>query len=253
MNELTYIGHVLSPGGVKVDPDNVSDINNISTPTDGEQMRRLLGFTNYLAKFLPNLSAISEPLRRLIQKDAEFEWGSAPQQAFERNKEIATAELSLAYYEVNKPDVSTLVLGVALMQDGRPIAYASISLTKCEQNYAPIGLECLAIVFACRKFDQFIYGHLSVIIHSDHRPFESIFKKSVLEARKRLQRMPLAVQIYDIKVVYKPGSEQLVADTLSRVPSERNHSLKCRRNKSSKPQSKTLSQKKSIQSIRRNT
>ena len=58
-------------------------------------------------------------------------------------------------------------------------------------------------------------------IHSDHRPLESIFKKSMLEAPKRLQRMLLAVQIYDIKVVYKPGSEQLVADMRSHVPSER--------------------------------
>ena len=177
MNELKYIGHVLSPGGVKADPDKVSDIKNMPTPTDGEQVRRLLGCTNYLAKFLPNLSAISEPLRRLMQKDVEFEWGSAQQQAFERIKEVATAERSLAYYEVNKPvvvqcDASTLGLGATLMQDGRPVAYASRYLTKCEQNYAPIELECLAIVFACRKFDQFIYGHPSVIIHSDHRPLE---------------------------------------------------------------------------------
>ena len=150
MNELKYIGHVLSPGGVKADPDKVSDIKNMPTPTDGEQVRRLLGFTNYLAKFLPNLSAISEPLRWLIQKDVEFEWGSAQQQAFERIKEVATAERSLAYYEVNKPvalvclphsmpvsvlltvvvqcDASTLGLGATLMQDGRPVAYASRSL-----------------------------------------------------------------------------------------------------------------------------
>ena len=226
MHELKYIGHVLSPEGVKADRDKVSDIKNMPTPTDGEQVRRLLGFTNYLAKFLPNLSATSEPLRRLIQKDAEFEWGSSQQQAFEKIKEIATAERSLAYYDVNKPvvvqcDASTLGLGATLMQDGRPVAYASRSLTKCEQNYAPIELECLAIVFACRKFDQFIYGHPSVVIHSDHLPLQSIFKKSMLEAPKRLQRMLLAVQRYDIKVVYKPGSEQLVADMLSRVPSER--------------------------------
>ena len=196
------------------------------TPTDGEHVRRLLGFTNYLAKFLPNLSAISEPLRRLIQKDADFEWGSSQQQAFEMIKEIATAERSLAYYDVNKPvvvqcDASTLGLGATLMQDGRPVAYASISLTKCEQNYAPIELECLAIALACRKCDQFIYGHPSVVIHSDHLPLQSIFKKSMLEAPTRLPRMPLAVQRYDIKVVYKPGREQLVADMLSRVPSER--------------------------------
>ena len=113
------------------------------TPSDGEQVRRLLGFTYYLAKFLPKLSAISEPLRLLIQKYAEFEWGSSQQQAFEKIKDIATAERSLAYYDVNKPvvvqcDASTLGLGATLMQDGRPVAYASISLTKCEQNYAPI-------------------------------------------------------------------------------------------------------------------
>ena len=243
MHELKYIGHVLLPEGVKADPDKVSDIKNMPTPTDREQVRRLLGFTNYLAKFLPNLSATSEPLRRIIQKDAEFEWVSSQQQAFEKIKEIATAEHSLAYYDVNKPvvvqcDASTLGLGATLMQDGRPVAYASRSLTKCEQNYAPVELECLAIVFACRKFDQFIYGHPSVVIHSDHLPLQSIFKKSMfnrphikvgkyeekkkmLEAPKRLQRMLLAVQTYDIKVVYKPGSEQLVADMLSRVPSER--------------------------------
>ena len=112
-------------------------------------------------------------------------------------------------------------MGATLMQDDRPVAYASRSLTKCEQNYAPIELECLAIVFACRKFDQFIYGHPSVVIHSDHLLLQSIFKKSLLEAPKRLQRMLLAVQRYDIKVLYKPGSEHLVADMLSRVPSER--------------------------------
>ena len=161
MHELKYFGHVLSPEGVKVDPDKVSDIKNMPTPTDGEQVRRLLGFTNYLAKLLPNLSAASEPLRRLIQKDAEFERGSSQQQAFEKIKEIATAERSLAYYDVNKPvvvqcDASTLVLGATLTQDGRPVAYASRYLTKCEQNYAPIELECFAIVFACRKFDQFM-------------------------------------------------------------------------------------------------
>ena len=66
MHELKYIGHVLSPEGVKADPDKVSDIKNMPTPTDGEQVRSLIGFTNYLAKFLPNLSATSEPLRRLI-------------------------------------------------------------------------------------------------------------------------------------------------------------------------------------------
>ena len=137
-NELIYVGHVLSPGWVKADPDTVSDIKNMPTRTAGEQVRRLLGLTNDLAKFLPNMSAISEPLWRLIQKDAEFEWGSDQQQAFERIREIVTAERSLAYYEVNKPvvvqcDASTIGLGATLMQDGRPVAYVLKSYLR--RNY----------------------------------------------------------------------------------------------------------------------
>ena len=124
-------------------------------------MRRFLGFTNYLAKFLLNLSTISEPLRRLIQKDVEFQWGQAQEDAFRKIKAVATSEQSLAYYDVKKPsvlqcDASTQGLGASLMEDGKPVAYVSRSLTKCEQKYAPIELECLTIVFACRKFGQYI-------------------------------------------------------------------------------------------------
>lgn len=226
MKEIVYIGHVLSPDGVKPDPDKVCDIKNMPTPMDVEQVRRFLGFTNYIAKFMPNLSAVCEPIRRLVQKDAEFVWGPDQQEAFERVKDIATAERSLSYYDVTKPvvlqcDASTQGLGVTLLQNEKPVAYASRSLTASERNYTPIELECLAIVFACRKYDQYIYGHPDVTIHSDHKPLETIFRKSLLEAPKRLQRMMMALQRYDMKVVYKPGSEQLVADMLSRAPSTR--------------------------------
>ena len=51
-------------------------------------------FTNYLAKFLINLSTISEPLRRLIRKDVEFQWGHTQEDAFRKIKEVATSEQS---------------------------------------------------------------------------------------------------------------------------------------------------------------
>ena len=178
LTEIKYIGHDLSPEGVKAVPEKVSDSSSMATPTDSDQVRRFLGFTSYLAKFLPNLSTISEPLRCIIQKDVEFQWGQTQEDAFRKIKEVATSEQSLAYYDVKRPivlqcDASTQGLGASLMQDGKPVAYVSRSLTKCEQKYAPIELECLAIVFACRKFDQYIYGHAEVTIHSDHKPLEA--------------------------------------------------------------------------------
>ena len=72
------------------------------------------------------------------------------------------------HYDVNKPlklfsDASPYGLGACLVHvmpngDERPIAYASRTLTKPEQNYAQIEREALAIIFAVRRFHQYIYG-----------------------------------------------------------------------------------------------
>ena len=94
LTEIKYIGHVLSIEGVKADHEKVSDISSMDTPTDRDEVWKFLGFTNYLAKFLPNLSTISEPLRRIIQKDVEFQWGHTQEDAFRKIKEVATSEQS---------------------------------------------------------------------------------------------------------------------------------------------------------------
>ena len=108
-------------------------------------------------------------------------------------------------------------LGVVLLQEGRPVAYASRSLTQTEQNYAQIEKELYAIVFACEKFHQYIYGK-RVHVQSNHKPLESILKKPLVVAPARLQRMMLRLQKYDVHIAYKPGKEIPVADALSRKP-----------------------------------
>ena len=67
----------------------------------------------------------------------------------------------------------------------------------------------------CYKFEQHIFGKRA-IVHSDLKPLETIFKKAFTNAPKRLQRMLLLLQKYDLDVYYKPGIEMLIADTLSR-------------------------------------
>ena len=83
----------------------MSDISSMVTPTDSDHVRRFMGFTNYLAKVLPNLATIGELLRHLIQKDVEFQWGQTQEVASRKIKEVATSEQSLAYYDVKKPIV----------------------------------------------------------------------------------------------------------------------------------------------------
>lgn len=76
------------------------------------------------------------------------------------------------------------------MQDGHPVAYASRSLTPTEVQYAQIEKEVLAIVFGMEKFETYLYGRKE-LVESDHKPLEAIFKKSLPNAPKRLQRMLL--------------------------------------------------------------
>lgn len=115
-------------------------------------------------------------------------------------------------------DASSVALGAVLMQGGRPVEYASRTLTETQVRYGQIEKEMLAIVFACEKFHQYIYGKIGAIIETDHKPLESIFRKSLDSIPAHLQRMTLRLQGYDLCVNYKPGKFMFIRDTLSRAP-----------------------------------
>ena len=105
------------------------------------------------------------------------------------------------FYDIDKPlvlqvDAST-GLGACLLQDNKPISYASRSLISSEENYANIERELLAIVYACERFHQYTYGY-NVIVHTDHKPLESILKRSLAKAPPRLQRLLLRLQKYTV-------------------------------------------------------
>ena len=126
-----------------------------------------------------------------------------------------------SFYDVTKPvhiqvDASKSGVGAVLLQEGRPVAYASKAMNNAQKNYAMIEKELLAVLFGCERFHQFIYGKKFTIIN-DHKPLQSIFKKSLNSAPLRLQRMMLRLQKYDIEFVYKPGKDLLIADALSRA------------------------------------
>lgn len=127
----------------------------------------------------------------------------------------------MRFYDVSKPvtltcDASFGGVGAACLQDGILVACASRSLTKTEQNYAQIEKELLAVIFACNKFHDYILGK-NVTVETDHKPLEIIFKKPLLTAPMRLQRMMLQLQRYDLSLVYKKGSQLFIADALSRA------------------------------------
>ena len=102
------------------------------------------------------------------------------------------------------------------MQDGKPIAYGSRTLTSSEKHYANIERELLAISWEVQKFHTYLYGK-EIMVETDHKPLESIFKKPLSEAPPRLQWMLPKLTKYDLKVRYVPG-QQVLSDCLSRAP-----------------------------------
>ena len=111
-------------------------------------------------------------------------------------------------------DASQVGLGAALLQNGKPVAFASKALTKTERQYANIEREMLATVFGAEIFHTYIYGQ-SFTIESDHKLLESISRKNLTDTPARLQHMMLCLQGYDFTIRYCPGKEMVIPDTLS--------------------------------------
>ena len=222
--ELTYLGHKLSADGIHADETKIKAICEMQMPTDKKGIQRLLGMVNYVAKFLPNVSEVTAPLRELLKKNEHWQWKSAHTDSFNKIKEMLISKQCLAFYDVKREvtlqvDACKTGLGAALIQDGKSVAYASRSMTSAQRNYAIIEKELLAVLFGCERFHQHIYGK-KVQVQSDHKPLESIMKKPLSSAPARLQRMLLRLQKYDITLTHKPGKEMVLADTLSRAHTE---------------------------------
>lgn len=127
----------------------------------------------------------------------------------------------LNYYNPSSPlaiqcDASQKGVGAALLQNGKPVAYASRALSDAETRYTQIEKEMLAIVYALEKFNQFTFGR-HVTVYSDHKPLEAILRKPLARAPRRLQGMIMRLQKYDLEVRYEKGTEMHIADSLSRA------------------------------------
>jgi hypothetical protein len=210
LNEVSYMGHRLTTNGLKIDPEKTKAIRDMPIPTDKQGVQRLLGMANYVQKFAPRLAEITTPLRDLIKTGNEIKWEEHVHgKALNEVRQILSEPPVLRFFDTNivpvlQCDASRNGLGACLLHNNQPVAYASRSLTPTEVHYAQIEKEMLAIVFGMERFESYLYGR-KVLVESDHKPLESILKKSLLNAPKRLQRMILRLQKFELEVCTKRG------------------------------------------------
>lgn len=229
MSSITFMGHRVTADGLQIDENKIKAINNMPAPTNISSLRSFLGLVNFLSKFIPYAADVLHPLNNLLRKDVTWTWSENQEQSFNTIKQLICKASTLSYYNPNKEltlenDASEYGLGSVLTQEGRPLAFASRSLSDTERRYAQIEKEMLAIVYGLEKFHHYVYGrHINV--HTDHKPLVSISQKPISKAPKRLQSLILRTQMYTFDLSYKQGKSIPVADALSRAPVDKSDNV----------------------------
>ena len=190
LSQVKYMGHIFSKDGMQVDPSRIQAICAMPAPTDKKSLQRFLGLVTYLASFIPNFSEVTANLRSLLKKDSQWQWDESHQKSFENLKLIITQAPVLAHFDVKSPivlsvDASKFAVGAVILQNNKPIEYASKTLNLCQQGYAQIEKELYAVVVGCNKFRQYISGQ-SITEESDHSPLVTICKRNSVNVPSRL-------------------------------------------------------------------
>lgn len=226
---VQYLGHHISGQGLRKLDTHIDSILKAPQPRNVTEVKAFVGLANYYGKFISNISSKLHPLYQLLKADTDFIWSKECQNAFNTMKKDIVSDTVLVHFDPKLPivltcDASKHGIGAVLahvMPDGiqRPVAFASRTLSSAELNYGVIHKEALAIIFATKKFFQYLIGNHFTLV-TDHKPLVAIFgeNKGIPQvSAARLQRWAhhLTAFKYTIKHV---KSEENCADVLSRLP-----------------------------------
>lgn len=138
VQEVTYLGHTFSAQGMHIDNNKLKAIIEMPKPADRSALERFIGMVNYLSKFIPHYSELVYPLRSLLKKGVEWTWDATHDSVVSQLKQALCTAPVLALYSVEKPvllsvDASSKALGAVLLQEGRPVEFASLTLTDTQK------------------------------------------------------------------------------------------------------------------------
>ena len=217
------LGHKISATGLEVDQAKVSIKKSLLPPTTVKGIRSFLGNAGFYRRFIRDFSKISKPLYRLLEKDANYDFDESCKVAFEEIKSILVTSPIMVTSYWNKDfeimcDASDYAIGEVLGQRTekifKVIYYANKTFNGAQENYSTTENEMLAMVFACEKFRPYILGS-HVIIHTDHAAIKYLMTKK--DVKPRLIIWVLLLQEFDLEIKDKKGSDNVVADHLSRL------------------------------------
>lgn len=221
---VPFLGYTLTKEGLVMDQSKVEPIINFPTPKNRTQLKAFLGCINYYNKFIDKFSSTLQPLLRLTSKKNKFIWTPQDEAAFKNIKQLFLETNVLSHPDINKEfflqtDASEFAIGGHLYQykdngEKAAIMFMSRTLQPAEQRFTTTEKELLAIIYCLQKARYIILGTKLTIITDNHA---LTFLKTCKLLNNRLARWILSIQEYNFKITHCKGSENITADTLSRI------------------------------------
>lgn len=223
---VKYLGFVIdTETGLHMDPEKIKAIKEWERPTTLRGVRGFLGFTNFYRDFVKDNSTIREPLVRLTKKNTPFLWGKEQEESFQKLKAEFCKEPVLSALDEDKPtrvepDASGWASGAVLSQkdelgNWKPCAFFSTKHLPAECNYDIHDKELMAIVKALVHWtSELLSLSKPFIILTDHKNLEKFMVKR--ELNERQMRWAQILAKFNFKLGYRPGSESVVPDALTR-------------------------------------
>ena len=182
VQQLSYLGHIVSPQGVTPDPEKIHAMTTWPVPTTPSDLRSFLGLTGFYRRFIRDYAAAAAPLTTLLCKD-NFHWTPEAQSVFQHLKKLMTQAPVLASPNFSLPftveiNASVYAIGAVLTQQSRPIAFSSKQLCPRIQQASTYVRELHAITSAVRKWGHYLLGHAFVIL-TDHRSLKELMSQVI--------------------------------------------------------------------------
>lgn len=222
--EVTFLGHILTPDGIQPNVENIEKILKWETPTNVKEVQSFLGMANYYRRFVPNYSAVVRPLIDLTKKGKAFKWTEQCTEVFSKVRTMLTNAPIMAHPRdagdyILDTDACDVSIGAVLsqIQDGveRVVAYGSKSLSKTQKNYCVTDRELLAVRYFTEYYRSYLLGR-KFLVRTDHQAIRWLF--NMKEPKSRIARWIECLSEFNFEIEHRSGVKHGNADGMSRCP-----------------------------------